>query len=98
MAASAAARFLHRQRLESFEYFYHLTVEEAKDLTQPPTIPRQRQIPVRLDSGAPNHQFLTSEEYFQKQYFEVLDLLATELGRRFDQVIPSPPRDGEAID
>ena len=98
MAASAAARFLHRQRLESFEYFYHLTVEEAKDLTQPPTIPRQRQIPVRLDSGAPNHQFLTSEDYFQKQHFEVLDLLATELGRRFDQVIPSPPRGGEAID
>ena len=43
MAASAAARFLHRQRLESsFEYFYHLTVEEAKDLTHPPTIPRRQ--------------------------------------------------------
>ena len=86
MAASAAARFLHRQRLESsFEYFYHLTVEEAKDLTQPSTIPRQRRIPVILDSGAPKHQFLTSEDYFQKQYFEVLDLLASELGHRFDQ-------------
>ena len=66
MAASAAAHFLHRQRLESsFEYFYHLPVEEAKDLTQPPTIPRQRRIQVRLDSGAPNHQFLSSENYFQ---------------------------------
>ena len=43
MAVSAATRFLHRQRLESsFEYFYHVTVEEAKDLTQPPTLPRQR--------------------------------------------------------
>jgi len=86
MAASGATCFLNRQRVQSsFEYFNHTTVEEAKELTMPPTLPRQRCIPVRIDGGAPNHQFSSAEEYFCKQYFEVLDLLINELDHRFDQ-------------
>lgn len=45
----------------SFDYFYHTVVEESKDLTLPPTLPRQKRIPVRIDNGAPNHQFGTPE-------------------------------------
>ena len=86
LAATKAVHFLRRQRSEqSFVLFYHAAVEQAKDLTETPCLPRQRQLPRRLDDGASNHQFLTPEDYFRKQYFEVLDLLVCELERRFDQ-------------
>ena len=85
-AATQAGHFLKRQRSdEQFTAFYRDMVKEAEDLTQPPTLPRQRQIPRRIDDGASNHHFGTPQEYYRKQYFEVLDLLATELERRFDQ-------------
>lgn len=85
-AATQAGHFLKRQRSdELFTAFYRDTVKEAEDLTQPPTLPRQRRIPRRIDDGASNHHFATPQEYYRKQYFEVLDLLATELERRFDQ-------------
>ena len=86
MAAVGAKCFLKRQRMESsFEYFYHTVVEESKDLTVPPTLPRQKCIPVRIDDGAPNHHFSTPEQHFRKQYYEVLDLLTNELERRYEQ-------------
>lgn len=86
MAAAAAKRFLKRQRMESsFEYFYRTVVEESKDLTMPPTLPRQKRFPVRIDDGAPNHHFSTPEEHFRKQYYEVHDLLMNELERRYEQ-------------
>jgi len=61
------------------------TDDQAKDLTQTPCLSRQRQLPRRLDDGASNHQFLIPEDYFHKQYFEVLDLLVCEQERSFDQ-------------
>jgi len=36
-------------------------------------------VPKRIDQGAQSHQ------YFRQQYFEVLDILITELQCRFDQ-------------
>ena len=55
-AASQAVQFLERQRSDaSFMLFYHSTTEAAKDLTDAPTLPRQRQVPRRLDDGAPSH-------------------------------------------
>ena len=84
--AIKAGCFLKRQRSEELlTAFYRDSVKEAEDLTQPPKLPRQRQVPRRVDDGAPSHRFATPEEYYRKQYFEVLDLLATELERRFDQ-------------
>ena len=86
MAVAAVKHFLQRQRIESsFDYFYHSIVEESKDLTMPPTVPRQKQIPVRIDDGAPNHHFSTPEEQFCKQYYEVHDLITNELECRYEQ-------------
>ena len=88
-AATQAGHFLKKQRSDELvTAFYHGTVKETKDLTQPPTLPRQRRVPRRFDDGAPNNNFATPQEYYRKQYFDVLDLyflLSTELERRFDQ-------------
>ena len=86
MAVAVVKRFLQRQRIESsFDYFYRSVVEESKDLTMPPTLPRQIWIPVRIDDGAPNHHFSTPEEHFRKQYYDVHDLITHELERRYEQ-------------
>ena len=45
--------FFSRHRSDNaFSDFYQATLKEAKDLTQPPTLPRQRQVPRRIDDGA----------------------------------------------
>ena len=86
MAASQAVSFLSRQRMEtSFSSFYQATVGEAKDLTEPPTLRRQRRIPRRLDDGSPSHTFASPDSFFRQQYFETFDLLINELKWRFDQ-------------
>ena len=85
-AACQAVRFLERQRSDpSFAVFYHGATEAAKDLTEVPTLPRQRQVPKKLEGGAPSHRFLQPDDYFRQQYFEVLDMLIGELNRRFNQ-------------
>ena len=86
MAVAAVKCFLQRQRKESsLDYFYRSVVEESKDLTILLTVPRQKQIPVRIDDGAPNHHFSTPEEHYCKQYYEVHDLITNELERRYEQ-------------
>lgn len=86
LAANAMKRYLQRQRSEtSFNAFYQLVLQESQGLTQEPNLPRQRQLPRRIDQGAPSHQYASPQEYFRQQYFEVLDLLSCELTRRFDQ-------------
>ena len=85
-AAASALKFLKRQRSDDqFITFYHSVVSEAKDHTDPPTLPKQKRMPKRFDDGSVNHHFSTPEDYYRKQYFEVLDLLAAEIERRFDQ-------------
>ena len=85
-AVTQAKSFFRRHRSDSaFNDFFQATSKEAEDLTQPPTLPRQRHVPRRIDDGAQAHQFTTVEEYFHKQYFEVLDLLSGELDNRFQQ-------------
>ena len=79
-----ALRFFHRQRCDtSFAELYKQTLEEAKDLTQPPVLPRVRKASKRLDSGSNQHVFITPEDYFRKSYYEVVDMLVNELNRRF---------------
>ena len=85
-AVQQAKGFFSRHRsVSAFNDFFQAASKEAEDLTQPPTLPRQRQVPKRIDDGAEAHQFTTVEEYFRMQYFEVLDLLSGELNRRFQQ-------------
>ena len=54
-------------------------------MTQPPILPRQRQVPRRIDDGAQGHQFTTVEAYFRNQNYDLFDLLSGELDRRFQQ-------------
>ena len=60
-------------------------VEEAKAYTQEPTLPRMRKIPKRINDGDPNHQHPSAKALFRQQYYEVFDVLLSELNRRFDQ-------------
>ena len=49
-------------------------------------MPRYRQPPRKLGhEEASGHVFSTSESYFRQQYYEVIDLLSSELRRRFQQ-------------
>ena len=38
-----------------------------------------------MDDGAPNHHFESPEDFFRKQYYEVLDLLLSEITQHFNQ-------------
>jgi len=65
--------------------FYQVVVTESQNLTAEPTLPHQRQVPKCINQGAQSHQYQSPEEYFRQQNLEVLDILITELQRRFDQ-------------
>lgn len=71
--------------IQLLKSFYSLVIQEAHELTKEPVLPRQRQIPRRVDDGAPNHHFQSPEDFFRKQYYEVLDLLVSEITKRFNQ-------------
>ena len=65
MAVAAVKHFLKQQKIESsfiINYFYCSAVEESKDLTLPPTLPRQKRIPIRIDDVAPNLYFLVHQK------------------------------------
>lgn len=84
-AVSLATNFFNRQRSDSaFDDFYKATVKEAEELTQPPVLPRQRKVPKRYDDEG-HHHFTSVEDYYRRQYYELLDLLLSELDRRFQQ-------------
>ena len=86
MAVAAVKHFLKQQRIESsFNYFYCSGVKESKDLTLPPTLPRQKWIPIRIDDGAPNHHFSIPEEHFCSHYYDMHDLITHELEHRYEQ-------------
>ena len=86
-AADLAVEFLERLRVDSsFDEFYSQVVEASKDLTSLPTLPRYRNPPRKPgDVGAASNKFVTPQSYFRRQYFEALDLLISELKRRFQQ-------------
>ena len=85
-AATAALDHLERLRSDStFIQFYQGTLKEAEGLTEEPKLPRQRQIPKRLDAGSCNHSYATPEAYYRQLYFEVIDLVTNEMKQRFDQ-------------
>ena len=80
-----ANNFLERQRSDSAFNLFYETVVRAESITNEPTLPRQRQIPHRINDGCPNYQFSSPKDYFRQQYFETLDLLRSEIMRRFNQ-------------
>ena len=85
-AASMAESYLLRQRDEkAFDSFYSSTVDQAKQYTDDPVLPRYKRIPKHLDDGTEPHRFTAVKDYYRALYFEVLDLLVCEISRRFDQ-------------
>ena len=85
-SGQAATRVLERQRTdETFENFYESVITDSKDLTDDPKLPRKKRTPRRFDAGSNAYHPQTPKEYFKQQYFESLDILINELGRRFKQ-------------
>ena len=70
---------------EAFCYFYKQVVEESKNFTEPPTLPRIRRPPRRYDSDSDPHCHQTPDDYYRQMYFEVIDVIKSEIARRFDQ-------------
>ena len=82
-AVTAVTQYFYRLRSDSsFNNFYGSVVEAAKELTDKPTLPRQKRIPRRHNDGAENHHYATPDEFFKQQYFEVLDTMIGELMKR----------------
>lgn len=66
---------------------------EAKQYNiEQPVLLRYRRPSRRLDDGACPHVYSTPQEYYRRRYFEVLDLIKEELGRRFDQKSLAVPK------
>ncbi|XP_018118612.1 uncharacterized protein LOC108716737 [Xenopus laevis] len=78
--------FFSRQRThECFANFFNSVIEQSKDLTDEPVVPRQKRPPRRIDSGADSCTFPSPQEYYRREYYEVLDLIDHELTFRFAQ-------------
>ena len=85
-AVNAPKRFLERQRdYLAIKSFYFSVVHEACELTEELIMPKQIQIPRRVDDRAPNHHFESPEDFFRRQYYEVLDLFVSEITQHFNQ-------------
>ena len=98
VAVNMAKLFLQRQRDDcAFERFYANTEKEAKQYNIEPVLPRYRRPPRHLDDGASPHVDKTPQDYYRRQYFEVLDLLSGELTRRFHQRSLAAPKAIEQV-
>ena len=68
-----------------FNNFYDVVVRESRELTAEPTLPRRRKVPRRFDDGASPHTYETPKDRHRHMYFEVTELAAGEVERRFTQ-------------
>ena len=68
----------------SFDTFYDGVCQESKNWTVEPTLPRRKTIPQRFNDGGQAHQYESPKTRYRHVYFDVLDLAAGEVGRRFD--------------
>lgn len=60
--------------------------EEASGKCDEPVLPRQRWLPRQIDDGAaPEHQYSSVEELYQREYFQAIDSIKVELEDRFMQ-------------
>ena len=85
-ARDATMAYLQRQRCEeAFNLFYDSVVQEASDKTDKPKLPQSKNIPKRIDDSVDNYKHKTPRDYYQQQYFEVLDILLSEIQQRLNQ-------------
>ena len=68
-----------------FDFFYDRVCQDCRHLTEEPRLPRPRKIPRRLDEGAATHQYQNPKARYRHAYFEILELAAGEVEKRFDQ-------------
>ena len=53
---------------------------------EPPILPRHRRIPHRIDDGlAENEQYSSVKAYFRRSYYNMLDILISEINERFSE-------------
>lgn len=85
-ATSVTKAYLQKQRSDdAFNRFFDNVVLESSNFTEEPTLPRKRKLPRRVDDGAASHQHLTPRDFYRQIYFQGLDIVITEISRRFDQ-------------
>ena len=70
---------------DKFNVFYRKVCEESAVLTDEPILPRARKIPRRFNEGAATHLYQNPQERYRHAYFEVLELAAGDIDKRFDQ-------------
>lgn len=82
---------------ESFRRFYTLNVEDAKEYTDKPSLPRYRRPPKKIDEGEMPHNFKSPEDMFRMDYFDAMDLILQEISDRFDQKSLLLPKEIESL-
>ena len=72
---------------ENFESLWKVASEKQTQLElEPPTLPRHCRIPRRIDDGeAENERYSSTEAYFRRSYYNMLDILISEINERFSE-------------
>ncbi|GLV35851.1 hypothetical protein CBL_09918 [Carabus blaptoides fortunei] len=71
-------------RKNGFAEIWHVAESGAENLElEPPTIPRLRKAPRRLETDSSPHVFTSPRKYYEKLFYEVLDLTLSTLCDRF---------------
>ena len=66
-SADLAIRFLQSQRDDIFDRFYSRIVEDSKELTSEPTLPRYKRAPRRFDENSTNTHRLDDAKTFSSK-------------------------------
>lgn len=86
MLVNQSIKALKRLRTDnSFDTFFESVKKEASGLCDPPVLPRQRQLPRRIDDGASQHVHVSIEDYYRREYYQAIDTVIGELESRFIQ-------------
>ena len=80
-----ASHFKSLRNEAKFDQFYDQVVADSRELTAEPSLPRKRKAPRRIDDGASPHEYQSPRERHHHLYFEVTELTAGEVERRFLQ-------------
>lgn len=81
---------LVEQRANSFPEVWNEIVKGASDMNlTEPALPRVRRVPKKIDDGSEVHKFSSAEDYYRKQFFEIIDNTISSLKERFDKATTS---------
>ena len=79
------ARMKSLRTEEKFGMFFDEVEKESCNLTEEPALPRFCKIHRRYNDGSTPHHYQTPKDPYRHIYFEVLEIIAGEIERRFDQ-------------